>query len=388
MLDGCLSIYLSRFVGTVMLFLGVWFLYNGEKSVAEFHMNCYEMPHPEAVDHSLNGKIVHAIATAEAHGMLSDGLFPVAGRYTRLERKVEYLQYVEEGKSYSSSTDSYTTYTYDLQWCDEPIGSSLFHDPNYKGINEQNAIRPIITSQTLLSNDVTFGAYHLPPFLVEKLGVAEPIDLGIHDNDMNNSVAEKSVTSSDTDHDDYVKALATVLKQYTESHIDGNIITIGDGVTAGSMRVSFTYVKPVNVVSIVAMVSGDSFAEYYVEGENKSQSIVCIGEVPMGKMLNGMRQNAKGWLEWIRRLICTALIISGFKRLYDLLTLLLIALPFMTNVLKLSSDTVSWFMGIILSLILTGIVWITCRIEIGIMLFASALVMLLLLSKAPRFLTK
>jgi hypothetical protein len=86
------------------------------------------------VDPSKNGQLVHATGPVETKDMLTDPVFGLSLNAIRLERKVEYFQWVEESRSETrdklgGGTETVTTYTYVQRWVNAPVDSARFRDP-------------------------------------------------------------------------------------------------------------------------------------------------------------------------------------------------------------------------------------------------------------------
>lgn len=70
------------------------------------------------VDASLNGKLIHASAFADTKDTLTDDLFGVREQAIKLDRKVEYYQWVEHSQrkkrdKVGGGEETITTYTYE-----------------------------------------------------------------------------------------------------------------------------------------------------------------------------------------------------------------------------------------------------------------------------------
>ncbi len=367
--------FLMFVAGTVLLFWNEGRAVKTEKAIEEADAVRIEMPAPQTIDPQFEGQVVHAVSDAVSHDLLKDGLFPIAGNYTMLDRNVEYLQYQEnkheeKHDKLGGGEEVTVTYTYDLKWVDEPINSSSFHDPQYRGINESWRDMPKFDDQRLFAENVTFGAYKLPDFFIKKVGTAEPAALATNGDELEAMLtptfADSTAVLSDADFEAYVNGMAGV----PENGISGNRIMYGDGVNVCSVRVTFTAIRPVNQVSIIAKVTGDTFAEY-VAKSGYTFSRIENGNQPAEVMV----QNAKdenSILTWILRVVGILLVVGGLKGIFNFLVILLKVIPFLATIMNFGVNIVCWVIGVAWSLIVIAVAWIFYRPLLGISLLVIA----------------
>ena len=137
------------------------------------------MQNISSVDTAFEGKVVHAIGTAETKDILTDdvfGLFGISENAIKLKRSVEFYQYVENKSSQTKenlggSTDTTYTYTYSPKWTNSAVNSAEFKDPDYQAKNNGGLLHQIrsIDSASLVAKNVSFGAYALPDFMISSI---------------------------------------------------------------------------------------------------------------------------------------------------------------------------------------------------------------------------
>lgn len=374
--------FLMFIAGTVLLFWNEGRAIKTERAIEGADAIRVEMPAPEKIDPAMEGKVVHSTANAVSHDMLKDGMYPVAGNLTMLDRNVEYLQYEEtrheeKHDKVGGGEETVVTYTYDLRWCNDPVNSSGFHDPQYRGINEVPGMPKIEDKKTYAEN-VTFGAYRLPNFFIEKVGTATPIEPATDADGLVSMLTMDSVPPSEADYNAYVQAMLKAQENLPEEHQSGNVLMYGDGVSVGSVRVTFTSIKPVNEVSIIAKVIGDTFGEYQHDN-GYSFSRIENGAVPAEVMV----QNAKDentMLTWALRIVGILLVVGGLKGIFNFLVIIFKFIPFLATIMNFGVGLICWVVGIAWSLIVIAVGWLFYRPVLGISLIAIAVGLLVWLA--------
>ena len=139
----------------------------------------------KTVDSENNGQLIHAVGLADTQDILEDAIFGVSTSAIRLERSVEYYQWVEDKKTKtetkrkiggSEETTTATSYSYKKEWVSEPVSSSRFGD---SGAPEKykNTVITNLEDFKVQAQNVTFGAFRLPKFLINSIGGSEPFSV-------------------------------------------------------------------------------------------------------------------------------------------------------------------------------------------------------------------
>ncbi|MBO8432850.1 MAG: hypothetical protein IAB08_06110 [Bacteroidetes bacterium] len=130
-------------------------------------------------DPSLNGKLIHATAFTATKDSLIDAAFGIGAVAIKLERRVEYYQWVENAETETKdkiggSQEQTTTYTYNKEWVGKPVKSAEFKDPAYQN---SNFTVMNFEDKSYVADNVTFGAYRLPKNLINTISDEIPMEL-------------------------------------------------------------------------------------------------------------------------------------------------------------------------------------------------------------------
>ena len=139
-MKGIVSGLLMFIIGTCLLWWNEGRAVKTSKAIKEAESVAVHVDDVSTVDASLNGKLIHASAFADTKDTLADDIFGVRTLAIKLNRKVEYYQWIENSKSETrdkigGGQETVTTYTYESKWVDKPVKSSEFKDPEYKNLN-------------------------------------------------------------------------------------------------------------------------------------------------------------------------------------------------------------------------------------------------------------
>ncbi len=395
------SAFKNTFVGVMLIIIGTIAIFWNEnraiktyRTINDSEKHYVEMPDITQANPDFNGKIVHCTGKALTDAILSDANFGVAVNGLHLERKVEYFQYVEKSHSeekekIGGGSETTTTYTYETMWVDEPVLSSNFNDPGYKNSNFVNAI---VEKKEWDAENVSFGAYNLPPFIVGQIIHTQPASVNMTDSiarqweaDITERLNERQSISGGIG-----KNAVGQLSLFDDTvvdyvHTQGNTVYFGktpNNPTIGDVRVSFSYTPNDQQVSIIAKVNNNTF-EHFTAKNKCSFSAVELGDVSAEAMFETARQGNK-IITWIIRIILIIIIIGGFKATTGLLPTLLKVLPFLGKGVGAILGFVSTVIGIIWSLLWIGIAWITVRPIIAIILLVVIIGLIVLIRKRSK----
>lgn len=342
------------------------------------------------IDSSLNGKLIHASGFADTQDVLKDPIFQVGERCIALQREVEYYQWVEESRQekrqkLGGGEETITTYTYKQKWVDSPVNSANFKDPSaYQ--NHANRVHMDLKDETYRANNVSFGAYRLPDFLISSISKYEPMQVNLEPQVRESLVRQLRGRQPNPMVGNVLGALSgTGSTNYNASWhpVDvtssGNTIYIGASSATpaiGDVRITFKKVLPTNV-SILARVNGDTFEEFRSSnGETVSQ--LSMGTVSMENMY-GDAHSSNETMTWIFRAGGALVIVIGLKMLVAPLSVLASVIPLLGSIVGAGTGLVCTLLGTAWSLIIISIAWLRFRPVIGGIMLGIALVLIALL---------
>ena len=315
------------------------------------------------VDASLNGKLIHASAFADTKDTLTDDIFGVREQAIKLDRKVEYYQWVEHSQrkkrdKVGGGEETITTYTYEQEWVKKPVNSSNFKESRYRNANR---VLSQVEERKETAQHVTFGAYTLPESLVESISGSEPVEVRMTE--------EQRFTWNERLH----MLRPKVNTETSLVHTSANTVYLGlspNSPQIGDVRVTFTKVPPADI-SLIAQVDGSTFKAYRAKN-GQSFSRVQMGTVGVDEMIEQARSE-NNMLTWVLRLVGVLLIVIGLKGMFGLLPMLFKVLPFLGSIVDAGVGLVSWIFGLAWSLIIIAIAWLVFRPIIGISLLVLAI---------------
>ena len=315
------------------------------------------------VDASLNGKLIHASAFADTKDTLSDDLFGVREQAIKLDRKVEYYQWVEHSQTkkrdkVGGGEETITTYTYEQEWVKKPVNSSNFKESRYRNANR---VLSQVEERKETAQHVTFGAYTLPESLVESISGSEPVEVRMTE--------EQRFTWDERLH----MLMPKVNTETSLVHTSVNTVYLGlspNSPQVGDVRVTFTKVPPADI-SLIAQVDGSTFKAYRAKN-GQSFSRLQMGTVSADEMILQARSENNLWA-WVLRVIGILLVVGGLKGMFGLLPMLFKVLPFLGSIVDAGVGLVSWILGLAWSFIIIAIAWLVFRPIIGISLLVLAI---------------
>ena len=380
--------FLMFIIGTVLLFWNEGRTVHREQDINFANEKAVEMPTPEKKDASLEGQLVHATGNALSKDVLSDGQYPVAGNYTALKRDVEYYQWVERKEEkkrdkVGGGEETITTYYYDLKWVDEPVNSSSFHDPAYRG---KNTVRIEVEDKQEYAKNVEFGAYKLPDFFIKRVGSYTEANVAGSTEEFAAMLAgNNSVPKTDAEGEEATEA--TEDTGITESQLreaesglantddyvfGGNEVYYGDpsNVRVGDVRITFTAVPAQNEISLMAEVAGDTFKEFKARNGNFAE--LKNGKKTKDEMIQAAKDE-NNMIKWALRILGILLVIGGLKGIFGFLVTLMKVIPFLASIMNFGVGLICTVLGIAWSLIVIAVAWLFYRPLLGISLLVIAI---------------
>lgn len=279
------------------------------------------------------GKLIHATAVAKTDEVLTDPDYGLSVNAIRLERDVEYYQWVEHSSSETKDKigggqETTTTYTYSKEWVSGPVDSGSFKDPDYQG---SNYVRTTVPENTVTAQKVDFGAYVLPQAMVGAIPAGTAVNVP-------DSVANG-----------------------VDIFVQGNTVYYGENPqtpAVGDVRVSFSEADG-GVASILGQVKGNTF-ESFKHKNGKSLMVLRMGEHSQEEMFESEKASNK-FILWLVRILGVILMISALRMMFDILVAILKVLPFLGNIAQVGVNLVTSVVGFILSLVVIMIAWVAYR---------------------------
>ena len=405
--------------GTILLWWNEGnFVATGD-ALNEAHAITQELGDITKLDPSKNGQLVHATGPVETKDMLADPVFGFSVNAIRLERTVEFYQWVEKTstekrKKLGGGEETVTTYTYAQEWVSKPVDSSQFKDPSAPRLKRNFALANMENFKAQATN-VTFGAYRLPTSMISSIGGAVPLSVIMPEeakatlNEQLIRAAEQARPdsmsrtfregASNTALDAFQNAISGTESQDAEIrarertqeslrrkpgegaemvHFSGNTVFLGvsPGMPqTGDVRVTFKETKP-GTVSILAKVNGDTF-EAYRASNGKTVSDLVMGTHSLDNM-HGDAHSSNSTMTWILRFVGVFLVYLGLKMVVGPLEVLASVIPLLGSIVGAGTGIVSVLLGGAWSLVIIAIAWLRFRPLIGGAMLAVAAVLVAL----------
>ena len=351
--------FLLLIAGIVLLFWNEGRTVKTTKMLKEAQKVCIDVPDMSSVNPELEGKVIHATGEAHTDEVLEESQFGVSVNAIKLIRKVEYYQVVEHSKTETKDKigggqETTTTYTYEAEWCDEPVNSSSFHDPSER---DDNWVLLKVDDQTLQAKNVAFGAYTLSDELI-----GQKNDQVAH----NVEIDEEYVAYLDNE----ISKLVNEDGQFV--HVDGNVVYLGGNPNhpyIGDVRISFYRVDNGDV-SIIAKVAGKTFEKFTAKNGYSLQRL-STGIHGMDEMFETEHASNKT-TAWFLRLLGFLMIWFGLRNIFKILETLFKVLPFLANIVGLGLNIATFVLALVITLIVIALGWLWYRPLLGILLLAAA----------------
>ena len=397
---GIASGVLFFIIGTVLLFWNEGNFVKTRKALNEAEGKCVSVESVAQVDSALSGQLIHASARAETQDRLTDDIFGVDTVAIALKRKVEYYQYVEHESSKTKDKigggqETVTTYTYSKGWVSRPIESSAFKDPEYKASNK---VLTEVKDKDEQAENVTFGAYKLPKFLVSRITGDVPAEVNLTDEQkqewtkkLGGTAAAAPAPAAAAKPEQMELALDSGQAAAAPApaapavapliHVNGNVVYLGKDPSnpqIGDLRITLTKILPADI-SIIAKVVGSTF-EAFKASNGKSVSRLAMGTVSAENMFEAAHAG-NNMLTWILRIIGVLCVIGGLKGIFGILGEVFKVLPFLGNIVGAGVGFVCGVVGFAWSLLIIAIAWLTYRPLIGVPLLVVAVAAIVWIKK-------
>ena len=373
-----------------------------------------ELPDISKVDTSLNGQLVHAVGPAETKDILEDPVFGISINAIRLERSVEFYQWVEHTKTdrrekLGGGEETITTYSHLPDWVSKPENSDSFADPSAR-IEKKNTVIYPLENLIVQAQNVTFGAYGLPKFLIDKISNSESFSPKLSDAtiaELNNKMgvpASPPVTAppsntpaqvsppllqaftvdvaepaneSPTTNDNPTPLLLPAPSSWV--HVSGNTVYLGrdpSSPTVGDVRITFKQTLP-GTVSLIAKLNGNTF-ENFVAKNGREVGLLSVGTHSAENMYESAH-TANTVFTWILRIVGIVLVCLSLGLITAPLSVLASVVPFLGRLVGAGTGIVCVLLGLAWSLLIIALAWLFYRPLFGILLLVVVVALVALL---------
>ena len=338
------------------------------------------MENPTKIDQQLDGELVCATAFATTEDSLVDQQYGFGAKAIALKRTVKYYQWTE--KSHKETKDkigggqeTVTTYSYSKGWCNRPVDSSTFHDPDYK---HRNFVLTTVEDGDVWAQNVTFGAYTLPEKLIHSISSAEPMKPEIAPERLE-TMSDQACTAAIQHYKNLNGRFAAAGKKRVGEiegkkyvHVTDNVLYFGETPSSpdvGDVKVTFEKIMPAKV-TLIAKVNGNTFEPFKAKNGYTFQTLV-MGEKDAAEIYEDEHQTNTIML-WAFRIIGILMVIGGLKGIFGFLQSLLMVVPFIANILGWGVGVICTVVGVVWGLIVIAVAWLFYRPVLGIILLVVA----------------
>ena len=374
--------------GTILLWWNEGNFVKTQTALNEAQGVVVQLENIDTVNTASNGQLVHATGMATTQDILEDPVFGISTNAIRLERAVEFYQWVEDSKSETKQKlgggeETITTYTYRQDWVKSPVDSARFNSPDARTEHKNTVLATFEDFKTQAVN-VTFGAYRLPKFFIDSISGSESLTVELSEDVLAKlnqqisppvalpppNVPTQGLLQFDEE-EPTVAPLAPSLPQMV--HGSGSTVYLGFSPaqpTTGDVRVSFKRTKPENTVSIIAKLNGDTF-ETFVAQNGKTVSMLSMGTHSAENMFASAHA-ANTFMMWILRIVGVFLVIFSLRMIVAPLEVLASVVPFLGKLVGIGVGLVCMLLGAAWSLLIIALAWLFYRPLIGLLILAVA----------------
>ncbi|MBR6191033.1 MAG: TMEM43 family protein [Prevotella sp.] len=360
--------------GTALLWWNEGNFVKMDKALNEAEGNYEELSNIDKIDADKDGQLIYATGVAKTADSLVDDQFGIGVNAVKMQRTVEYYQWVEQVKEekkdkLGGSQEIKKTYTYKQEWVSQPVQSSQFKDPAAQSRN-RNFVLTTVEPESKQATKVTFGAFELSESQISSISGREPLELNID--------SAKLVSMSNQARQEYQRNTTTSYGMSNTDtakyvHADQNVLYFGQNPGApavGDVRVTWTYVKPENKISIIAKQKDNSFTAYKAKNGKTIQMLTMGTKAPEEMFQDAHDSN--DMMLWVWRIVGIMLVIGGLKGIFGFLETILKVVPFLAGIFGWGVGVVCTVVGFVWSLIIIALAWLFYRPVIGITILAIA----------------
>lgn len=310
---------------------------------------------PDAIDPSLEGKLIHLQGTITPNSDPEDTATGVwAEGAISLTRSVEMYQWVEQEESKTEKKlgggeETVTTYTYAKEWRSTPQDSSGFF--NREG--HENPPFPVESAQFTVA-DAALGAFTIAGDVLAPMGTSQVMEFS---DDDATAIGEALGLSAPT----------TQIAGALYAGNNPNSPELGD-VKVIYARVDLTE------ASFVAKQAGTGLEEY-ATSNGYTVFLSSAGLVSADKMFADA-QDANVLLTWILRILGLIFMFAGFAASLKILSVIGDVIPFVGTIISFGTGLFSFIATLCLGSVVIALGWFAARplLSIGILLAAGLIV--------------
>lgn len=339
--------------GFILVIAGIMLLWFNEgrtvktQSAINEALKSYKDVTSKKIDESNEGKLIATTGKIDLgdSSVLTDSKFKISINAAKLQRVVEIYEWEE---SCETDEDDNKTCTYEKVWSDKIIDSSEFTKTGY---DNPSIIK--LDSEVVEGTNIKVGVFSLNERLLDNLSY------------------NKDITN---------QKLSEQYKEEIDGYkIDGNYLVNSEKIDdpqIGDIRVSFKYASD-GEVSLLG-VQSEGTLKAFTGKKGKSILILKRGSFTGRELLEDMTSSNKT-IKWFLRILGTVIIISGIGSLFSPLQLLTNKVPVLSSIVNMSSNLVSFIIGLSISLIVVAIAWFRYRPVLSIILLALVVALLVFL---------
>lgn len=387
----------------------------------------------DKIDPANEGKLVHVTGLAATSDILADDAFAVSANAIKLSREVEIYQWVEDAETHTrkegNKTYEDTTYTHALKWVPEPVDSTEFHLTAAERGKIENPPVSAYNDVKYTARNVTLGVFKMPQSRIERIGgstampipqdaklpdwiaggyvfdgkimipygakpatvanvlsavatavapapasapdpapVAEPVPASVAEPAPTPAAAPAPVAEPQSAATTAATSLATTIATSAVQYAPPK---------PGDQRVSFRIV-PQHDVSIVAMQTGETFAEW----SNDGQTLFLQEDgVKSAEELFGNAESKNVRTTWLFRFLGFFAMYIGLKMVLGPLTTLVSKIPILNGLVSAGASLAAFLVAAAGTCLTVGIAWVYHRPVMGCSLLAVAAVLAILALK-------
>lgn len=345
--------------GSILLWWNEGSFVSTRDALNEAHAVTQELGSISRLDTSKRGQLVHATGLAETKDILVDPVLGLSINAIRLERQVEFYQWVEQShsekrKKLGGGEETVTTYSYEPQWVDSPVDSAKFKDPDAKRIN-RNSVLANLENFKAQAGNVKLGAYRLPDFMIDSIKGATPLNVTLSDETLVS--LNKSVNQAKS---------GSMATGQSMVHVSGNTVILGRSPATpkiGDVRITIQETRA-GMVSILGKSVGDTFEKYRAENGN-GVGMLVMGTHSIDNMY-GDAHSSNSMMTWIVRFAGAFLVIFGLGRIVAPLAVFASVIPLLGSIVGAGTGIVSVLLGAGWSLLVISTAWLRFRPVVGL----------------------
>lgn len=354
--------------GTALLWWNEGRFVKTDKMLNEAQGKTEELATIDKISADMDGQLVYATGMAVTNDSLVDPNFGFGVKAVKMRRTVEYYQWTEQKHEekkdkLGGGQEIKTTYTYKQDWVSQPVQSSQFRDPAYQN---RNFVLAEVEPFDAKAENVKFGAFVLNPGQISSISGNDALDVKI------DSVKLVGM-SNDTKQTARSKGYAVGSDTAKFVHAVDNVLYYGQNPASpatGDVRVTWTYVKPENKVTIIAVQKDNTFTDFKAENGKKFSTLV-MGTKSADEIYQS-EHDSNSTMMWILRIVGIMIVIGGLKGIFGFIETILKVVPFIAGIFGWGVGVVCTVVGLVWSLIVIALAWLFYRPVIGITLLVIA----------------